>query len=144
MDIWLQALSVTIFAAAIRSSTPILYAALAGIFSERAGVLNIALEGVMLISAFSAAVGSYFSGSPWIGILCGLAGGLLASLIHAFMSIHLKADQAIVGTGINILAVGLPNFLLLKIWGRQGISPIPTNLHPRSDAATSAEPGRSA
>lgn len=124
MEGWAQAISITLLAAAVRSSTPILYAALGGIFSERSGVLNIALEGTMLISAFTAVVGSYFTGNPWIGVLFGVAGGLLASLIHAFMSINLRADQAIVGTGINILAVGLPNFLLLKIWGRQGISPV--------------------
>ncbi len=124
MEQWANVVSLALFAAAIRSATPILYAALGGIFSERSGVLNIALEGVMLISAFSAVVGSYFTGSPWIGVLVGLLGGTLASLIHAFMSIHLRADQAIVGTGINILAIGLPNFLMLKIWGQQGISPI--------------------
>lgn len=116
--------SLTILAATIRSATPILYAALGGIFSERSGVLNIALEGIMLISAFSAVVGSYLTGNAWIGVLFGLVAGTLASLIHAFMSIHLRADQAVVATGINILGVGLPNFLLLKIWGRQGISPI--------------------
>jgi ABC-type uncharacterized transport system permease subunit len=117
-------LSITLITAALRSATPILYAALGGIFSERSGVLNIALEGIMLISAFSAVVGSYFTGNPWIGVLVGVIGGTLASFIHAFMSIHLRADQAIVGTGINILAIGLPNFLMLKIWGQQGISPI--------------------
>lgn len=117
-------LSLTLLAAAIRSATPILYAALGGIFSERSGVLNIALEGIMLISAFSAAVGSYYTGNPWIGVLVGVIGGTLASLIHAFMSIHLRADQAIVGTGINILGIGLPNFLMLKLWGQQGLSPI--------------------
>jgi simple sugar transport system permease protein len=113
-----------LFTAAVRSSTPILYAALGGIFSERSGVLNIGLEGIMLISAFTAVVGSYFTQNPWIGVLCGIAGGTLASLVHAFMSINLRADQAIVGTGINIIGAGLPNFLLLKIWGRQGISPV--------------------
>ncbi len=117
-------LSLTLFTAAIRSATPILYAALGGIFSERSGVLNIALEGIMLISAFTAVVGSYYTGNPWIGVLFGVVGGTLASLIHAFMSIHLQADQAIVGTGINILGIGLPNFLMLKIWGQQGLSPI--------------------
>jgi simple sugar transport system permease protein len=129
VDAWANALSFTLFAAMIRSATPILYAALGGIFSERSGVLNIGLEGIMLISAFTAVVGSYYTNNPWLGVLCGVAGGLLASLIHAFMSINLKADQAIVGTGINILAVGLPNFLLGKIWGRQGISPIVPRIH---------------
>jgi general nucleoside transport system permease protein len=118
------AIGIAIMASAIRAATPILFAALGGIFSERCGVLNIALEGIMLISAFSAVVGSYFTGNPWLGVLMGLVGGLLASLIHAFMSIHMRADQAIVGTGINILGAGLPNFLMLKIWDRQGLSPI--------------------
>ena len=113
-----------VFASAIRSATPILYAALGGIFSERSGVLNIALEGIMLISAFAAVVGSAFTGNPWIGVLFGLVGGVLSSLIHAVMSIHVRADQAIVGTGINILSIGLPNFLLLRIWNQQGTSPI--------------------
>lgn len=129
MEAFGQILSLTLFSAAIRSATPILYAALGGIFSERSGVLNIALEGIMLISAFSAVVGSYYTGNPWIGVLVGVIGGTLASLIHAFMSIHLRADQAIVGTGINILGIGLPNFLMLKIWGQQGISPIVERIH---------------
>ena len=124
MEAWSQVLSVTLFAAAIRSATPILYPALAGIFSERAGVLNIGLEGIMLLSAFAAVVGSYYTGNPWIGVLCAIAAGLLTSLIHAFMCINMRAEQAIVGTGINILGAGLPSFLLLKLFGSQGISPI--------------------
>ncbi|MEA3396624.1 MAG: ABC transporter permease, partial [Chloroflexota bacterium] len=124
MEAWSQVFSVTLFAAAIRSATPILYPALAGIFSERAGVLNIALEGVMLIGAFAAVVGSHFTGNPWIGVLCAIAAGLVTSLIHAFMCINMRAEQAIVGTGINILGAGLPSFLLLKLFGSQGISPI--------------------
>ena len=125
MQNWLQAFNLTLLlAASIRSATPILYAALGGIFSERSGVLNIGLEGMMLVSAFSAAVGAYFTGNPWIGVLIGVMSGLLTGFIHAFMCINLRADQAIVGTGINIIGVGLPNFLLLKIFGQQGISPI--------------------
>ncbi len=129
MGAWSQMLTVTLLAEAIRSATPILYPALAGIFSERSGVLNIGLEGIMLISAFAAVVGSYYSGNPWIGVLYAIAAGLLTSLIHAFMCINMRADQAIVGTGINILGVGLPSFLLLKLFGSQGISPIVPRLH---------------
>ena len=124
MEAWGNAISLALFTAMIRAATPILYAALGGIFSERCGVLNIALEGIMLLSAFWAVVGSYYTGNPWLGVLLGVVGGSVASLIHAFMSIHLRADQAIVGTGINILGAGLPNFLLLKFFGRQGLSPI--------------------
>ncbi|MBI4788977.1 MAG: ABC transporter permease [Chloroflexi bacterium] len=116
--------TLAILTAAVRSATPILLAALAGIFSERCGVLNIGLEGIMLFGAFTAVVGAYFTGNPWLGVLLALTTGLVLGLVHAFMSITLRADQAISGTAINILAIGLPNFLLLKIWGRQGISPI--------------------
>lgn len=128
MEAWSNVISISLFAATLRSATPILFPALAGIFSERSGVLNIALEGVMLISAFTAVVGSYYSGSAWIGVLCAIAAGILTSLIHAFMCINMRADQAIVGTGINILGAGLPSFLLLKLFGSQGISPIVTRI----------------
>ena len=124
MEVWSNVFTVALFSATIRSATPILFPALAGIFSERSGVLNIALEGIMLISAFAAVVGSYYTGNAWIGVLCAVAAGVLTSLIHAFMCINLRADQAIVGTGINILGAGLPSFLLLKLFGSQGISPI--------------------
>jgi len=128
METLSQILSLTLFASAIRAATPILFPALAGIFSERSGVLNIALEGIMLISAFTAVVGSYYTGSAWLGVLCAIVAGVLTSLIHAFMCIHMRADQAIVGTGINILGAGLPSFLLLKLFGSQGISPIVTRI----------------
>jgi ABC-type uncharacterized transport system permease subunit len=121
---WTQIFNIALIGATLVAATPILYAALGGVFSERSGVLNIGLEGIMLISAFSAVVGSAFTQNAWLGVLCGIASGLLISVIHAYMCINLRADQAIVGMGVNILALGLPNFLLLKIWGQQGISPI--------------------
>jgi len=124
MAILANILNFSLIGSTIIAATPILYAALGGVFSERSGVLNIGLEGIMLISAFSAVVGSYFTQSAWLGVLCGIASGLLISVIHAYMCINLRADQAIVGMGINILALGLPNFLLLKIWGKQGLSPL--------------------
>jgi len=117
MGTWSQVLGITLFTATLRSATPILYPALAGMFSERSGVLNIGLEGMMLISAFAAVIGSYYTGNPWIGVLYAMAAGLLTGLIHAFMCVTMRADQAIVGTGINILGVGLPSFLLLKLFG---------------------------
>lgn len=128
MEAWSHVFSLTLLAATLRSATPILYPALAGIFSERSGVLNIALEGVMLISAFTAVVGSYYTGNAWLGVLMAIGAGLLTSLVHAFMCVHMRADQAIVGTGINILGAGLPSFLLLKMFGSQGISPIVTRI----------------
>ena len=124
MEVWSNVFTVALFSATIRSATPILFPGPGRDLSERSGVLNIALEGIMLISAFAAVVGSYYTGNAWIGVLCAVAAGVLTSLIHAFMCINLRADQAIVGTGINILGAGLPSFLLLKLFGSQGISPI--------------------
>ncbi len=122
-------LSLALFSAALQSATPILYAALGGVFSERSGVMNIGLEGIMLFGAFTAVIGSYFTGNPWIGLGLAIVSGLLTSFIHAFISINLKANQAISGTGINILGLGLTNFLLLKIWNQQGISPVVERIH---------------
>ena len=92
--------------------------------SERSGVINIGLEGMMLMGAFAAAVFSYFLG-PWPGVLLGVFVGGLMGLLHAFMSVTVKANQIISATAINILAVGLPNILVPVIWpGHFAITPV--------------------
>lgn len=92
--------------------------------SERSGVINIGLEGMMLMGAFGAAVGSYFYG-PWTGILIGIAIGGLMGLLHAFMSVTVKANQIISATAINIFAVGFPNIMVPIIWpGYHAITPV--------------------
>lgn len=91
-------------------STALIFAALGGIFSERSGVVNIGLEGLMMFGAFAAAVGGYYAQeagmgewAPWVGVLCAMAVGVIGSLIHAVASITFKADQTISGTVINSL-----------------------------------------
>ncbi len=106
--------------ASIRSATPLIFAALGGNFSERSGVFNIGLEGIMTVGAFSAVFFSYKTGSPWAGLLGAMIVGGLFGLLLAFMSIYFKANQVIVGTAINILAASLTTFLLVEIWGRPG------------------------
>ncbi len=95
----------------IRVSTPLILAALGGMFSERSGVINIALEGMMLAGAFTAAAVTYTTSNPFVGLLAGMAAGLVIALIHAVACIRFKADQVVTGTAINILMLGMPAFL---------------------------------
>jgi ABC-type uncharacterized transport system permease subunit len=106
--------------ASIRSATPLIFASLGGNFSERSGVFNIGLEGIMTVGAFGAVFFSFKTGSPWAGLLGAMIVGGLFGLLLAFMSIYIKANQVIVGTAINILAASLTTFLLVEIWGRPG------------------------
>jgi simple sugar transport system permease protein len=113
----------SLLASTIRNATPLVFAALGGLFSERAGVVNIALEGLMLISAFAGVVGAWVSGSALVGLGTGIAAGLLFALIHAVMCVTFEADQIISGTAINLLALGGTGFLMVEIFGSGGTSP---------------------
>jgi general nucleoside transport system permease protein len=109
-----------LLAATLRYATPLLFAALGGLFSERSGVINIALEGMMLMGAFFAIWGADLTNS-WVGGLAVavLAGGLLA-LIHAVFAISLRADQIVSGTALNFLALGLTGYMFVDIYGTNG------------------------
>ncbi|HET6624162.1 MAG TPA: ABC transporter permease [Gaiellaceae bacterium] len=115
--------------AALRYATPLLFASLGGLFSERSGVVNIGLEGMMLIGAFFAVWGADVGGHWTLGLLIGVAAGGLTGLLHAFFSITLRADQIVGGTAINLIALGLTSYLFLRIYGNEGtptgISEIP-------------------
>jgi len=110
----------TLVAATLRWATPLIFAAIGGLFSERSGVVNIALEGMMLAGAFFGIWGAAQFGHWAAGLATAvLAGGALA-LVHAFFSIHLRADQIVSGTAINFLALGLTGYLYIKIYGDEG------------------------
>lgn len=131
MQILVSIFTVALFASTVRAATPLILAALGGIFSERSGVVNIALEGIMLIGAFFAMLISYLGQQlglpPLVSALAGAVGamifGFLISMIHAVVSIRYRADQVVSGVAINILALGLTGFLLQQIFNTSGNSP---------------------
>lgn len=107
----------------MRLSCPLLFAALGGLLCERSGVINIALEGFMLVGAFAAASVAYYTGQPWLGWLAGFAAGSLLATLYALAVIEAKADQIVAGTAINILAVGLLPFLGKIFFNSTGSTP---------------------
>ncbi len=109
--------SAAFLGAAIRLSIPIMLAGIGEAISERGGVINIGLEGMMLAGAFGAVVGAHVSGNPWIGLACGMAAGVLISLPHGVISINLGGDQIVSGVSLNLVALGLTTFLFRQLFG---------------------------
>jgi ABC-type uncharacterized transport system permease subunit len=124
-------LNIELFFSTLRLATPLLFAALGGLFSERSGVVNIALEGKMLAGAFAAAAVTYAAdtklglggASPWLGFLSAMAAGALIAAIYAVMCIRFKADQVVSGMAINILMFGVPGFLSGAFFLSSGSTP---------------------
>ncbi len=108
--------------ATLESSVPLVLAALGGMFSERSGVVNIGLEGMMLLAAASGAAGSFLTGNPWIGLLFGVGAGAGLAVIHAVISVKYKGNHIVSGTGILLFAAGASTLMLQVIWGRPGTS----------------------
>lgn len=108
-----------IFDSSVRLATPLLFACLAGLFSERAGIFDIGLEGKMLAAAFFSAAFAAVSGSVWVGLLAGVGASMALSLIHGLASITFRGNQLISGVAINFLAAGL-TVLIAQSWFQQG------------------------
>jgi ABC-type uncharacterized transport system permease subunit len=110
-------------------STPLVFGAIGGMFSERSGVVNIGLEGMMLMGAFWGVWGADKGGSWVVGILVGMAVGAALALVYAFFAIHLRADQIVGGTAINFLALGITGYFFFQIYHGSyipsGVSTIP-------------------
>ncbi len=109
-----------LLAAMLRYATPLTFAAIGGMFSERSGVVNIGLEGMMLMGAFFAILAADKLDSWPLGILAAIVAGGLTALIHAFVSIQLRADQIVSGTAINFLALGVTGYFFIDTYGDQG------------------------
>ena len=114
--------NVGLLAAALRMATPLVYASLGGLFSERAGVVNIGLEGMMLIGAFSGVLTTFYISNPWLGVLAGVLAGGLIGLVHGIVTVKFAGNQVVSGTGINLFALGFTAYMSQTIWGSRGAS----------------------
>jgi general nucleoside transport system permease protein len=108
---------VSLCAAGVRLAVPTALAAVGETFCERAGVLNLGLEGMMLSGALGSFLGAYYSGNAWVGILAGIAAGVIVGVLKAFLSVTLKTEQVINGIAIVLLAQGLTSFIYGKLFG---------------------------
>lgn len=122
MSVLADLISVAVISGMIGSAVPIVLPAIGASYSEGSGIINIGLEGMGLMGAWSAVAVSYFIGSPWLGLLVAALVGGLMSLILAFLSVIYNANQILVGVGINLLAAALTRFLTWLIWGSKGTS----------------------
>lgn len=102
--------------AMVRMACPIMLASLGALFTARSGIINFAMEGIMIMGAFFGVYGSYMTGSPWIGAVFGMLAGLAASMVLGVMSISVKVDQVVAGTGINVLFLGLTSYLFTVMY----------------------------
>jgi simple sugar transport system permease protein len=119
---FLDIINVGLFAATLRLATPIAFGSLGGLFSERAGIVNIGLEGMMLTGAFAGVTASYFTGNPYLGVLAAVLIGGFLGLVHGFITVSFAGDQIVSGTGINIFALGFTAYMSQILWGSRGAS----------------------
>jgi len=117
MNDFLSVFGVSLIWATVRKSVPLIFASTGGFFSERAGVVNIGLEGMMLFGAFSGAIISVTTHNPWLGIVGAAVVGGMIGYLHAIATITLRANQIISGVAINMLGVGATLFLCQVFMG---------------------------
>lgn len=126
VDVWILGLAV----ATLTFSPPLIFAALGGLFSERSGIVNIALEGMMTAGAFFAIYVSVQTGTWVLGVVGAMLAGMVLALLHAVATVTFRADQIVSGTAILLIAAGLVNFLNLTLFGPQG-SPATISTPPK-------------
>ncbi len=118
-----QLFTISLLFSTLRLATPLVLASIGGLYSERAGVINIALEGLMLAGAFTAASVTFYAASPWVGMGAAMVAGIAVAMILALACIKFKADQVVTGTGINIMFLGLPAVLSGAMFLSSGSTP---------------------
>jgi len=118
-----QILTLSLVFSTLRLATPLVWAAIGGLYSERSGVINVALEGLMLAGAFTAAAVTFYAHSPWVGLGAAMLAGALVAYLLALLCIRFKANEVVTGTGINILFLGLPAVLSGALFLSSGSTP---------------------
>lgn len=122
-------LNTDLLVAMIRLSTPITLAAIGATICERSGIVNIAMEGIMIVGAFFATVVAFFTGNPWLGLLAGVVAGGIYSLLHAFATVSLHLEHVVSGAVLNVLAFGITRYFMVLFFGHPGTTdPIPKGL----------------
>ena len=122
-EIFGEILQVGFFAAILRIATPLILATLGEMFTERGGVLNLGIEGIMLLSAMTGFSAAYFSGSLWLGILAAMVTGALAGLLMGLLTVTLGLSQHVSGIGTTLLCTGLAFFFYRLIFGQPSLPP---------------------
>lgn len=117
-----------IFVISLNAMVPITLAAVGEIIGERAGIIDIGLEGILLISAFVGTIGAQSTGSPYVGLIVGIVAGFVIGIIHGLISVYLKGDQVISGVGINLFGGGLMAFGLIAVWSTPGHHVVPSTV----------------
>ena len=128
-DVFTVAVLVAVVASAIRLAVPLLLASLGETFGQRSGVLNLGVDGIMLLGAFSGYYAVLKTGNVWLGLLAGAMAGLFLGLASSFIAVTLKAEQGISGIGIYLFGLGMSDLLFQKLVG----TPIPINTFPKVD-----------
>ena len=113
-------LVISIIASTLRVATPLIFAALGGVFSEKSGVVNIGLEGMMIVGAFFGVYGTFLTHNALIGIVFAVVAGMAVAALHAFLSISLRADQVVAGTAINLFCTAFASFLITRLFHKGG------------------------
>lgn len=118
-----------VVASAVRMSIPLVLVSLGGIFSIKAGIVAMGLEGMMLFGSFSAAYVTYLTGNPYLGMAASAVGGLMMSMLLGVLIIRFKIDQVIGGVGLNIFALGMTTLLMVIVWGNRARSAMLPTVH---------------
>lgn len=122
MEFLQEIFSINMLMATLRLAIPLTVASIGGVLCERSGIINLGIEGMMLMGAFGAVVGAFFTSNPWLGMLFAIIIGGLVGLLHAVLCVKFRTNQSVSGIGINILASGLTIVLCRAIWDSEGVS----------------------
>jgi ABC-type uncharacterized transport system permease subunit len=139
-ELFSQLFQVGFFAALIRIATPLVFATLGELFAERAGILNLGIEGIMMLAAMTGFTATYFSGSLWLGVLAAMATGVTAGLLMGLLTVSLGLSQHVSGIGVTLLCSGLSFFFYRLIFGQPSSIPKITAFKPLAIPGLSAIP----